>query len=95
MMSFAEYEKLAHVQLTDSVASTADALKASRTQGPVEEDTPAMRDPADNMTHETEFMAPMEIAPVRTASIQGDQFGRAERGEPARMSDIRLEDLPI
>ena len=95
MMSFAEYEKLAHAQLTEAVRSVADSPRASRTQPLVEKNTPAMRDPADDITHETEFMAPMEIAPVRTASIQGDQFGRAERGESARMSDIRLEDLPI
>ena len=94
MMSFAEYEKLAHLQLTASVTSAAEAPRVSGTRPLVEKNTPAMHEPADDMTHETEFMAPMEIAPVRTASIQGDQFDRMER-EPVRMSDIRLEDLPI
>ena len=94
VMSFMEYEKLAHLQLTEVVASAAELPRASGTRPLVEKNTPVMHDPADDMTHETEFMAPMEIAPIRTASIQGDQFGRMER-EPARMSDIRLEDLPI
>ena len=92
VMSFAEYEKLAHLHLTVSLADTVHTEK-SKTR--TENSDRLARNPMDDMPHETEFVAPLEIAPVRTASIQGDQFGRAERGESARMSDIRLEDLPI
>ena len=89
MMSFAEYEKLAHMQLTD-------AADMQKVKVRMEKDNQRLRNSMDDTPHETEFVAPLEIAPIRTASIQGDQFGRAERGnESVRMSDIRLEDLPI
>ena len=90
VMSFAEYEKLAHLQV-------ADAIRTEKTNGKTEEKNDrAVRNQMDDAPHETEFVAPLEIAPIRMASIQGDGHGRAElRGEPMRMSDIRLEDLPI
>ncbi len=89
VMSFAEYEKLARLKLPETASSVPQTKpKAQNVQ-------PEVRTPADDM-HETEFMAPLEIAPIRTASIQGDQFERPGRvGESGRMSDIRLEDLPI
>ena len=90
VMSFAEYEKLAHLQLADAVHNTAKDKEQTE-----KNDHVVARNPMDDTTHETEFVAPLEIAPIRTASIQGDQFGRAERAESPRMSDIRLEDLPI
>jgi len=89
VMSFAEYEKLARLKLPEvppQVPQTRPGMQKIESE---------LRAPADDM-HETEFVAPLEIAPIRTASIQGDQFTRPERGlESARMSDIRLEDLPI
>ena len=88
VMSFAEYEKLAHLQLTD-------AVNIEKGRARTEDNDRVGRNPMDDTPHETEFVAPLEIAPIRTASIQGDQFGRAERVESPRMSDIRLEDLPI
>ena len=92
VMSFAEYEKLAHLHLTVSLA---DTIHTEKSKTRTEKNDNAARNPIDDTPHETEFVAPLEIAPIRTASIQGDQFGRAERAESPRMSDIRLEDLPI
>ena len=90
VMSFAEYEKLAHLQLADAVDAEKIRVKTEEKHDHV------ARNPMDDASHETEFVAPLEIAPIRTASIQGDEHGRMERrGEPMRMSDIRLEDLPI
>ena len=88
MMSFAEYEKLARLHLSD-------APKASHSSAPVEKMRPEPAPAPEDIPHETEFVAPMEIAPIRLASVQGqEQFMRGDRHE-ARMSDIRLEDLPI
>ena len=85
MMSFAEYEKLARLHLTETP-------RTQKHKTSVEKTGPEMNSPSDDTAHGTEFMAPMEIAPIRTASIQGiEQFGRGE----TRMSDVRLEDLPI
>ena len=92
VMSFAEYEKLAHLHLT---ASFADTVHTEKNKTRTESSDRVARNSMDDTPHETEFVAPLEIAPIRTASIQGDQFGRLERGESPRMSDIRLEDLPI
>ena len=88
VMSFAEYEKLAHLQLTDVVNTGKSNIRTGNSDR-------VTRNPVDDTPHETEFVAPLEIAPIRTASIQGDQFGRPERAESPRISDIRLEDLPI
>ncbi|MDP3778696.1 MAG: hypothetical protein Q8R30_01440 [bacterium] len=89
VMSFAEYEKLARLKLPDT------AIPVSQINPKAQNVEPEIRTPADDM-HETEFTAPLEIAPIRTASIQGDQFERSGHGsERGRMSDIRLEDLPI
>ena len=90
VMSFAEYEKLAYLQVADVIRTEKINLKIEEKHDHV------ARNPMDDAPHETEFVAPLEIAPIRTASIQGDGHGRMElRGEPMRMSDIRLEDLPI
>ena len=83
VMSFAEYEKLATLKLLEV------APHAPQVNSKMQKVEPEVRTPADDM-HETEVVAPLEIAPIRTASIQGDKFDR-----PSRMSDIRLEDLPI
>jgi len=89
VMSFAEYEKLARLKLPEA------ALSVPQTKPKAQNVQSEVGTSADDM-HETEFVAPLEIAPVRTASIHGDEFGRQGRGgELARMSDIRLEDLPI
>lgn len=91
MMSFAEYEKLARLHLPDTIP-------IPEARGRMQKNEPDdIRTPVDDMTDETQFVTPLEITPIRTASIRGDdQLSRSERrSESARMSDIRLEDLPI
>ena len=90
VMSFTEYEKLAHMQVVHAVYTEKIKVRME------DKNDHVTRNPMEDIPHETEFVTPLEIAPIRTASIQGDRLGRVERGsDPMRMSDIRLEDLPI
>lgn len=89
IMSFVEYEKLARLQLPDHREAVA-AQTRSRMNEPV------MHRTDEDMIHETEFLAPAEIAPVRSAPVSGyGQIMERAREESVRTADIRLEDLPI
>lgn len=89
VMSFAEYEKFARLHLPNMN----DVVQAKPN---VREDEP-MRAPYDpEKTHGTEFVAPIDTAPIRAASMTG--YNRPvilEKEELMQPSDIRLEDLPI
>ena len=89
VMSFAEYEKLAHLQIADTIDSEKIIVRRDM------QNHHNAKNSFDDESHETEFVAPVGTAPIRTASLYGNErIGREERKE-TRMSDIRLEDLPI
>lgn len=89
VMSFAEYEKLARLQLSE-VKSTMRAKTNPRVN------EPEVRDIDSDRMQETEFLTPIDTGPIRTASMVGyDRPMAREREDVSRMADIRLEDLPI
>ena len=89
VMSFAEYEKLARLHIAESKNTV-------RPKPIIPPNESAQRNPDMDRPHETEFLAPLDAAPIRTASVTGyDRPMVLEREESLRTSDIRLEDLPI
>lgn len=90
VMSFAEYEKLARLQLLE-VKSSMHGKQNPRSN------EPEIRDIDNERTRETEFLTPIDTGPMRTtASMVGyDRPVAREREDASRTADIRLEDLPI
>lgn len=95
MMSFVEYEKLARLHLPEAREhKTSDRHAKAQTTARANEQLP--KEVEDDSMHETEFLAPVETAQVRAASLNGyDRIGELVREESKRAADIRLEDLPI
>ena len=89
MMSFMEYEKMARLQLLDQKEAIMDQVKTRMNES-------ATHRVDEDMMQETEFIAPIETVPVRSASVSGyGEIVELARKEPVRSADIRLEDLPI
>ena len=90
VMSFAEYEKLAHLQISDAIDSEKIIVRRD-----MQNHHNNIKNSFNDESHETEFVAPVETAPIRTASLYGNERIRREERNEIRMSDVRLEDLPI
>lgn len=89
VMSFVEYEKLARLHLSEPIHVARAKLNPQMNE-------PEVRDVDHDRMRETEFLTPIDTGPIRTASVVGyNRPMEREREEPARMADIRLEDLPI
>lgn len=89
VMSFVEYEKLARLYLPE-----VKSAMRPKTNSRVNE--PEVRDIDSDRIRETEFLTPIDTGPIRTASVmEYDRPMESDRGNLARMADVRLEDLPI
>ncbi len=88
VMSFAEYEKLARLHIAES--------KNVVRPKPVTRPNESVQRSPDTDRHETEFIAPLDTTPIRTASTMGyDRPMMLGREESLHVADVRLEDLPI
>lgn len=89
VMSFAEYEKLARLHLPEVKSSMRSKINSQGNEA-------EMRYTDNDRVRETEFLTPIDTGPIRTASVmEYDRPMEPDRGNLARMADVRLEDLPI